>query len=270
MRSPGLISAVVGEALISSSAVVSHKRGVAIISTTGQDQCAEVAADLLYRVCRDDTVLFLSGGTTPSGLYSRLATEERLVVGAAAMVDERFGKPMHERSNELMIGRSQLLGYLTGRQIPFTRILGANRDLAGAASAYEERFRDLLSRFPVSVAILGVGADGHVAGILPDRPGHANPVFSPADRDRLVSYSIGSPDATLSQAGASEWHGPRVTLTVRALTSISTLIVIAFGDRKRQALSQLFTDGAVEDLPARFLAGKAVAPKTVLITDQRI
>jgi 6-phosphogluconolactonase/glucosamine-6-phosphate isomerase/deaminase len=258
------------EELASYSATASRKRGVALINTAGPEEGTQVALGLLYRICRDDTVLFLSGGGTPETLYSQLASQGKLALGAAGMVDERYGRPGHEKSNELMIERSLLIDYLTMRHIPFASVLADNRDLESTASLYDGCVRDLLRRFSTSVAVLGIGGDGHVAGVLPNRPGYANPLFSPDKRDSLVSFSTESPEGRSSNPGTSEWLGPRVTMTLQCLALLSMLVVMAFGDRKRSALSSLFRDGQVEDLPARFLTSSTAAPKTVLITDQRI
>lgn len=69
-------------------------------------QGLELAKQKLYEFCDKKTVLFLLGGTTPKPLYEELAREAELSVGAVAMVDERFGNPLHDQSNEKMIRKN--------------------------------------------------------------------------------------------------------------------------------------------------------------------
>jgi len=136
------------------------KNGISIIVTGGEEQGSDKASELFYEVTDNKTVVFLSGGKTPANLYSELGKERSLKIGAAAMVDERYGKPMHDNSNELMIERSGLTDYFRTERIPFYRIISEEKTIANAALRYEERVKYLLGYFPKSVAILGIGEDG--------------------------------------------------------------------------------------------------------------
>src|SRR5579859_2388338 len=77
----------------------------------------------LYKRTDSKTVLFLSGGKTPKPLYETIAQEKIIKPAVIALVDERYGKPMHKNSNEKMISETGLLAYTSSRNIPFYPIL---------------------------------------------------------------------------------------------------------------------------------------------------
>ena len=105
---------------------------------------------------------------------------------------------------------------------------------------------------------MGIGADGHTAGIAPNRNDFTNPIFG--DKSSLVSYFDDK----------NESFKQRITLTFKALEQMDTLIVIALGEEKKKALEQMFTLGSLEEIPARFLNQKGIYKKTILITDQNV
>jgi 6-phosphogluconolactonase/glucosamine-6-phosphate isomerase/deaminase len=248
--------------------------GFLVVHVSSHKEGSDLAKDLLYEITDNNTVLFLSGGQTPEYLYSQLAREQTLKIGAAAMVDERYGTPLHENSNELMIEKSDLWGYFTQSGIPFYAILStennvsADQSLEKTASNYENTLKYLLTHFGKSVAILGIGEDGHIAGIAPNRDDFTNPLFSPERRDRLVSYFDDAKLQRNSDNLPTQGFGKRITMTFKGLSLMDTLIVPVFGETKQAALSRLFEEGPVEQIPARFIKDPVIARKTVLITDQ--
>jgi 6-phosphogluconolactonase/glucosamine-6-phosphate isomerase/deaminase len=235
------------------------RNGISVTKVDSEKAGSNTAKELLYEITDAGTLLFLSGGNTPAVLYSMMAAERRLAIGAAAMVDERYGKPMHENSNELMIKKSGLMDYFKRQKIPFYRILDKDQNLANSAFRYNETVGSLFSRYPKSVAILGVGEDGHLAGIAPNRPDFSNPLFSADCSSQLVSF-FEDPYV----------FGQRVTMTTKGLSMLNILIVLVFGEKKKDALSRLFKRGPVAKVPSRFLKRPKIAHKTLLITDQDI
>jgi 6-phosphogluconolactonase/glucosamine-6-phosphate isomerase/deaminase len=245
--------------------------GLRVIQTEGEKAGSDMAAEYLYEIADKQTVLFLSGGNTPANLYCRLAKEANLNIGAAAMVDERYGEAGHDKSNEAMIGRSGLTEYFQSNNIPFYAILEKEQDIARSASNYDRRVRSLLLQYAKAVAILGIGEDGHLAGIAPNRPDFTDPLFSAERADLLVDYFVDPKE--MSAEGVSKapfGFGERITMTMRGLSKMDRLIVLAFGEKKKAALSSLFENGPIEQVPARFIKNGFVAGKTILITDQTV
>jgi 6-phosphogluconolactonase/glucosamine-6-phosphate isomerase/deaminase len=227
-----------------------------IIKVKNPEEGIEVCKKLLYEMVSKTSVLFLSGGSTPKTLYEILAKEKRLNVGAVAMVDERFGEKQHENSNELMIKNTHLLSYLQKMNTNFYPILQGD-NLENTVMQYDETARFLFSYFQKSVAILGVGVDGHTAGI---------PVGDQTAELRVQTKT----DLVTSFDNFSGDFKQRITLTFLGLAKLDRIIVLVFGKDKKKALNLMFQNGSISQTPARFLVQKKIAEKVILITDQTI
>src|SRR5258708_7944325 len=77
-------------------------QGITLCNVTDQTAGVELAKELLNEIVDKNSVLYLSGGSMQR-LYELLAKEETILPGAVGLVDERFGEPMHDNSNEKMV-----------------------------------------------------------------------------------------------------------------------------------------------------------------------
>ena len=242
--------------------IFSHQNsGVTVLKVTDKEAGSVLAQEIITAVTDRHTMLFLSGGTTPDRLYELLSGDDAFLPGAVGLIDERYGARLHDNSNEFMIQQTGLLRYLTLRDIPFYPIL-SDLDLMetadASAEAYDEKIRSLGAVFHKSIGILGVGKDGHTAGIAGNRRNFTNQIFS--DKSALVSCFD---DST----------GPfkkRITMTFTGLEMLDFIVVLAFGPDKLQALEETFSPGSREVIPARFYTNPGVAAKTLFITDQKV
>jgi 6-phosphogluconolactonase/glucosamine-6-phosphate isomerase/deaminase len=246
----------------------SHKeKGITIFTVLNQVEGIILAKKLLYSLVNQKTVLYLSGGSTPKMLYQQIAAEKKIVPGAVGMVDERFGKKWHEQSNEVMMQKTGVLSFFASQKIPFYPILseeifsfsGNSIERKRVASLYEKAVKQLHATFRKSIAILGVGVDGHTAGIAPNRKDFHNPLFDQS-RSSLFVSEFNDP---------TSFYGERITMTFKALSLMDVLIVLVFGKEKRDAVASVFVDGAEKEIPARFYKRNDIAQKTLFITDQR-
>lgn len=222
-------------------------------------QGIERTKEFLYDEVNRKTVLFLSGGKTPKALYETLASEQIITPAAVALVDERYGEPMHANSNELMIQDSGLLSYLEKQNIPFYSMLAENESQEDAVQRYDQTTRDLFFKFPKSIGILGIGEDGHIASMLPSRKDFTNPLFA---KGNTYEYVAGVDDQGK--------YGKRITLTFAGLALLDFVVVFVFGKDKKKALKKALSQGSVEEIPARFFQQPDMSEKTLFITDQKI
>lgn len=220
----------------------------------------EKAKHVLAEEIDSKTIFFLSGGSTPKPLYEVLAREQLVRPAGVGLIDERFGQPMHENSNELMIKNTGLLDYFKSKNIPFHSMLQKGFDREQDARAYDQKARDLFFHFPRSVAILGIGADGHTAGIAPNRSNFTNPMFE-KERQHLYVSEFDDPTGPFGQ---------RISMTFAGLALIDFLLVFVFGKDKQKAIKKAFTSGYLTDCPARFFQQPDIASKTLFITDQKL
>lgn len=230
-----------------------------IVVVENLEKGIQKAKEILYGKVDKRTVLFLSGGNTPRPLYEILAKEKVIQPVAVGMIDERYGKKLHENSNELMIQETGLLSYLKKQNIIFYPILKKNETLQETANEYDQLSRDLFFKFPRSIAIMGIGKDGHISSIAPNRKGFSNPMFGNPNHNQFVGYF----------SDTKSDYKERVGMTFTGLSLIDYFIVLAFGKDKKKAIHETFENGPLEKIPARFFM-KDAAEKTIIITDQKI
>ncbi len=216
------------------------------ISFESQDQAEEYVKNFLYENSDPSTVIFLSGGKTPRALYDQVLLENKLKAGAFAMIDERYGAINHELSNALILKHFS----------PMYPILNGG-DLETTASEYDETVRYLFNYFPKSIGILGIGIDGHIAGI-PAIPHVSEKILE--DRSALV----------VSYDAQDGFYNKRITMTFAGLAKLDHILVMAFGEEKKEALLKMYKEGPVSEIPARFLKEPEIAPKVILVTDQEL
>lgn len=213
----------------------------------------ELGKNKIYEIVDRKTVLFLSGGKTPMPLYRKFAKEKIIKPGAVAIVDERWGEPMHRNSNEKMIKDTGFLDYLHSINTPFYSVLKSRKSRNKSAEEYDELVRYLLKWFPKSVAVLGMGSDGHIAGL-------------PAGNEKLKTKN----EKLVEEFDDFPGDFPqRITLTFNALSQMDHIFLLVFGNDKKKGLKLLFEDGPVEEVPARFLKTSGTTEKVILITDQK-
>ncbi len=238
-------------------------QGVLVVSVKDSSEGLLLALEMITKIIDIKTLLLLSGGRTPKDLYTSLATHEDFHPGAVGMVDERYGKKWHEKSNEKMFQETGLLRYLQMRDVPFYPILAGGMTREDTAIQYDEKLRSLFAIYQKVVAIVGIGADGHTAGI-PIR----NSEF------RIQNSKLGDEYTFVTDYNdESGVYGERVTMTFLGLSMMDLSLLLVFGDDKKKALHDMFEfsgTGGEDAIPARFYLRPEIAKKSILITDQNM
>jgi len=169
----------------------------------------------------------LSGGTTPQGLYARLAAEpfRSRVDWARVQVfwgDERCVPPDHADSN-YRLARELLLSKVPVRAENVYRMRGeaTDPDLAAAEYAGELQAAFGLKRGErprFDLILLGMGADGHTASLFPH-----SPALREVTRLAVAVYV----DAV---------KGYRITLTLPVLNNAADVLFLVSGSDKAERL----------------------------------
>lgn len=177
-------------------------------------------------------VVSLAGGSSPLPLYRLLGKTPAdwsrwfLLYG-----DERAHPHGHLERNSTQVEKL----WLEPAGFPMANHLlpDFSYDLENAASQYERKISPYL---PLDFALLGVGEDGHTASLFPGRE-MANP----------HGHSV------LAVHDAPKLPPERITLSYEALSGAATVVFIATGATKRQAVTQML---AGEELPVNRIRGQ--------------
>jgi 6-phosphogluconolactonase len=209
------------------------------------DELAEaVAGDVGFIIeqaleARGRAIVAFPGGETPKAALERLAA--RKIEWADVTIvptDDRLVPPTDPRSNVGMLAR--LFLPKKARVVP---LCAGETDPVAAGRAADERLADL--EWPLDLAWLGVGDDGHVASIFP------GPDYDGALNGPKVRRAMGlRPDPMPAAMPVN-----RVTLTKSALVSARVLTLVLTGKDKRKMVEKALKDGAASNLPiGRLLA----------------
>jgi 6-phosphogluconolactonase/glucosamine-6-phosphate isomerase/deaminase len=191
------------------------------IRTAGWD---DGVADLTERLVRElasgKRVLWLvSGGSNipvSVQIMDNIPAELRAKL-SVMLADERFGEVDHAESNWAQLLQA---GFAT-EKVTALPVLQAGLDFEQTLARYIDSTQQAFADNEVVIAQLGIGDDGHIAGILPGSP-------AIAETKALVS-------------GYQSTPFQRLTLTFPALRQVSVAYAFAFGNTKHQALTNLQT-----------------------------
>ena len=179
-----------------------------------------LASELENSLLGNDTASFaVPGGTTPGPIFDSLCAVDLDWSRVNVMLtDERWVPETSERSNTRLL-RERLL---------VNRAAAANYvPLYADAETPEEKLPELSQALtpmlPISVMLLGMGADMHTASIF---PGADQLDLALHGKDNLVA---------MRAPGAPE---PRITLSAKVLKSAISRHIVIVGAEKREALEK--------------------------------
>ncbi len=147
-----------------------------------------------------------------------------------ALGDERYGPFGHPNSN-----LKQLVDAgLNPSEFTVINVLEPKAlRFEATRTRYEERMRAAFQKATVIIAQFGMGADGHIAGILPNSPAVA---------------------ATGIVAAYEAPPYKRITITFPALRKVAAAYLFVFGDDRRTPLERLQTEDApLAEQPAQII-----------------
>ena len=181
----------------------------------------------------------LAGGSTPKGLYEKLATEPYAQQIDWARVhlffgDERCVPADHDDSNYKM-ARLAMLDKLPIPADNIHRMPTETGDAAEVAIAYAKTLQAVMHGAAFDLVLLGLGPDGHIASLFPETP-------ALAVTDTLTTYLY-----------VEKFDSWRVTLTYPVINAARQVIVFIAGAGKADIVRDITTE-AVSGLPVQQLA----------------
>lgn len=179
---------------------------------------AALSDQLQQALMQGKKVLWLvSGGSNiqaAAEIMSRISSEQsrQLTIG---LIDERYGEIGHTNSN----WQALLNAGIDTKQAMLMPILLMGHDRHTTAQHYQAALKQVLSETDIAIGLLGMGEDGHTAGILP----HSR---ATEDTERLVVDYSSDPYE-------------RITLSFAGLKKLDVVYLFAFGKNKQAQLDML-------------------------------
>jgi len=225
--------------------------------TTPQELFEAAAEEVVHRAQsavaeRGRFTIALSGGSTPKGLYTLLASSASASLPWDRMFffwsDERHVPPTDPDSNYRMTNEAMLSKVSVPAGNIF-RVPAENPDAAAAAAAYEQTIRKFFAleagaseskeapRF--DLILLGLGPDGHTASLFPE-------TAALQERSRLVVANW-----------VEKLKTHRITFTVPLLNAARAVAFLVSGTDKAPALHEVLEGSA----PAEQYPSKLVHPE---------
>jgi 6-phosphogluconolactonase len=203
---------------------------------------AETAARVIADAARAGGHIGLSGGSGPRQAYER-ASILQPDWGRVELwwIDDRCVAPADGRSNYRTI-RESLLDGLSRPPQAMHRVRG---ELSPAEAADE--YDAALDGVTLAFALMGIGPDGHTASLFPNAP-----ALDETDRRAVVA-----------EAGLEPFV-PRVTMTRPVLSTAETMVYLATGEGKAEAVERAFAQPPSPATPASLVRGI----RTVAILDR--
>ena len=197
------------------------------------DLADRIASELTSALqTHDRATLSVPGGTTPGPVFDVLSDVDLDWPRVSVILnDERWVPEDSPRSNTALLKKRLLCGKASPAELV---------PLYLPAETPEDRLDDvadgLKPHLPISVLLLGMGADMHTASLFPG-----------ADNLKAALSADAPPVMAMRADGAGE---PRITLTAPVLQSAMSTHVLITGSEKREALERARAL-PVEDAPIR-------------------
>lgn len=201
-----------------------------------------IAGELMEEALRcDKPNLLLSGGSTPGPIYEALSQTdlpwEKVTIG---LVDERWVDEEDSGSNAALVKRTLLQDRASDAKFVPMKTGASNPGLGQdtVSAAYGEIVSEC------SLAVLGMGIDGHVCSWFPNAEG-LDEAIDPSSKAPVQAINAKRTDVT----------GPyleRMTLTLSALAKCRTVLLLITGDAKLSVLETAMNSKTL-DLPVSHL-----------------
>lgn len=196
---------------------------------------------------RGGAVLAVSGGSTPTNLYSVLSKADldwsKVTI---VLVDERWVAADHADSNEKLVREKLLINNAAAASF-----IGLKTSVGDAFEEQDQVERNL-AKLPglLTVVLLGMGEDGHTASFFPGT--------------EQLSQALDMDSGKRCQAILpKEAPHPRMTLTLPRLLSSRHVFLHITGDKKREVYQKAMEKGEIENLPVRAILHQDAVPVDV-------
>lgn len=219
-----------------------------ILTAGWDDGIADLTERLVRELVNGKKVLWLTSGG--SNIPATVQIMENIPTTPSKnltvlLADERFGEVGHQASN----WNKLMQAGLDQKNTTLLPILERGQDEAKAVQKYNHLAEEAFANNDLVIAQLGIGPDGHIAGLLPRSS-------ALKEESELVAGFLSDETPPMY----------RMTMTFKALRRIDVAYSFAFGKPKRQALTNLeYSKLSLSDQPCQILRQ---IPEAYIYNDQ--
>lgn len=188
-----------------------------------REEASDAAANYISSALRrrlelqPEASLVVSGGTSPVNCLKTLSTSDVDWQNVHVLLsDERWVAADSEDSNERLVRENFLRGKAAEARLH--PMHSETFSLEERCELLEETIRTL--PFPFACSLIGMGEDGHFASLFPDAENLEEGLDVDSLHFCLPTRTVASPH-------------PRLTLTLAALSRSDRIVLLIFGDAKR-------------------------------------
>lgn len=210
-------------------------------------KAAQYIADLIKR--KPNCVLGLATGSTPLGLYKeliRMHKEEGLDFSQVTTfnLDEYIGLPKEDPRSYYYFMHENLFNHINVKPENINIPDGMTNDVSNFCDEYEHKIKEAGG---IDLQIVGIGNDGHI--------GFNEPTSSFASRTRIKTLTYDTIQSNARFFDNDESKVPRhvITMGIGTVMDASSVLLLAFGTSKAEAISQTVEGPLSAFIPASIL-----------------
>ena len=211
------------------------------------EEMSRIAAELFIKQLKANpkSVLGLATGGTPVGLYELLVAEvkaNRLSFKDVTTfnLDEYVGLPQENSASYWMYMHDTLFNHIDSKEENIHLPNGVAPNLHAECSAYDKR---IAAAGGIDLQLLGIGVNGHIGFNEPGTP------FDSLTHVVELTESTRTENAIYFEEGA-EMPTHAITMGIQSIMNAKEIVLLAFGERKLEAMEKLKEGKLTEDFPA--------------------
>lgn len=221
-----------------------------IIKVNSYEEMSQKASEILQKQLleKQNSVLGLATGSTPIGLYEHLIElnkEGKISFKDVVTfnLDEYVGLERTHNQSYYYFMQEQLFKHVDIKEENIHIPSGVAEDLEAECKRYEEQLKAL---GPVDLQVLGVGVNGHI--------GFNEPGTDFSSRTHIVEL-----DQSTREANARFFNNidevptHAITMGIQSIMDSKKILLLAFGESKKDAIERLLSGEVTEDLPVSVL-----------------
>ncbi|SDI00293.1 glucosamine-6-phosphate deaminase [Alteribacillus bidgolensis] len=233
-----------------------------IVRVTNYEEMSEYAAELLFRKVQTqpNVVLGLATGGTPEGTYEAFIEKAKrndldLSQITTFNLDEYEGLASDHPNSYHAYMKEHLFHPLDLKSEQTHLPKGNAADLEAEAKSYEQLIEDYGG---IDLQLLGIGENGHIGFNEPGTPHHS--------RTHIVELKESTREANARYfENKSEVPKRAITMGIASIMDSRCILLLASGERKKQAMKNLLEGDINETFPASILRSH---PYVTIIADE--